>query len=655
VLPDAFALDPTDIAPHDRLTPSEEPHTKIRGVFRGKMFVLELLGTLSLRSDTRPVPVPAQQKRPLGLFAILGLSGRQGLSRDRIEAYLWPESSGPLARHSLDQTVYAIRRALASEIILSTGRELRLNPELVHIDLWEFEEAIRADQWAAAVSHYKGPLLDGSHFGDSRELESWIDAERARLRLEFQTAVEFLANRSAEAGDYSQSVTWWRRLANSDPLSGDAAKKLMRALGAAGDRVGAVKQARLYQDLVRQELEMEPDSEIEDLASAFSRPPITETVDTAARRRALTVAPSPSSEAPTPASREGGPGETDLPPLSPGIPPRMKRTRVAAVLSFSVLVVLVIGAVTVENRQSEAHRPILAANTAPRRSTMALPAARESYLRGLNAWSDGSKEGLDSAVVYFRRATELDPEYAEAYAGLADAHIMLGYFGYRPRDAMFPKAKAAALRSMQLDSTLASPHPALAYELAWERDFVGADSEYRKAVAFDPTYATAKAIALDPRYATAHQWYAILLMILGEKPGAVAASRRAANNDPFSLNVPVIEVTFEKWFTTYPAMTGNTSYGPGTIAGEVLSRIDDGVFTHLIARYEITDPSGTRSFKTVIQGKADNKTGRYGLSGIVAWGWMVGADVRVTFQRITPCQFGKLKLCFQGTIQIQRG
>ena len=241
------------------------------------MLVLELLGTLSLRNETPPVPVSAQQKRSLGLLAILALAGRQGFPRDRIETYLWPESSAPQARHSLDQTVYAIRHALGSDLILSSGRELRLNPDLVQVDAWEFEAAIRARQWAAAVERYKGTLLEGFHFADSRELESWIDTERARLRLEYQTAVEFLANLSAEAGDHSQSVTWWRRLANSDPLSAGVTKKLMLALAATGDRVGAVKHARLYQELVRQELEIEPDSEIEGLASTFSHPAITET------------------------------------------------------------------------------------------------------------------------------------------------------------------------------------------------------------------------------------------------------------------------------------------------------------------------------------------------------------------------------------------
>src|SRR5258706_7382175 len=97
------------------------------------MLTLELLGTLSLRDETRPVPVAAQQKRPLGLLAILGLGGKPGLSRDRIEAYLWPESSSARAQHALDQTVYAIRHALGSDVILATGRELRLNPDLVRI------------------------------------------------------------------------------------------------------------------------------------------------------------------------------------------------------------------------------------------------------------------------------------------------------------------------------------------------------------------------------------------------------------------------------------------------------------------------------------------------------------------------------------------
>ncbi len=242
------------------------------------MLTLELLGTLSLRDETRPVPVAAQQKRPLGLLAILGLGGKPGLSRDRIEAYLWPESAGARAQHALDQTVYAIRRALGSDVIVATGRELRLNSDLVWVDAWEFEQAIRAGQWTVAVGHYKGPLLDGFHFADSHELESWIDTNRTRLRLEYQKAIEFLANLAAEATDHSQAVMWLRRLANSDPLSAGATKKLMLALAAAGDRASAVQYARVYQELVRQDLEMEPDAEAITEAAAPRHPSVTPSV-----------------------------------------------------------------------------------------------------------------------------------------------------------------------------------------------------------------------------------------------------------------------------------------------------------------------------------------------------------------------------------------
>src|SRR5687768_8654213 len=250
------------------------------------MLVLELLGTLSLRGETGPAPPGVQQKRRLGLLAMLAVGGRQGLSRDRIEAYLWPESSAERARHALDQAVYAIRHALGSDFILSTGRELRLNPELVVADVWEFDAALRARDWAAAVGHYKGQLLDGFHLAESRELESWIEEERARLRRGYETALEFLAKLSADAGDHSQSVAWWRRLVASDPLSPAATKKLMLALATAGDRAGAVRHARLYQEVVRQQLEIEPDAEIERLAETLSRQAITERVGPAPLEKA---------------------------------------------------------------------------------------------------------------------------------------------------------------------------------------------------------------------------------------------------------------------------------------------------------------------------------------------------------------------------------
>jgi DNA-binding SARP family transcriptional activator len=490
------------------------------------MLVLELLGTLCLRGDNGPVPLAAQQNRPLGLLAILALGGKQGISRHRLEAYLWPESNAARARHALDQAVYNLRRTLGA-VIFSTGQELRLNPELISADVWSFDDAIRARQWTAAVDLYKGTLLDGFRFGESRELDAWIDAERARMLLQYQTAIEFLADRSAEAGDFSQDVTWRRRLASSDPLSVGATKKLMLALAASGDRAGAVKHARQYQDLVRQELEMEPDAEVERLISTLSHSPASEPAKTKpagiSTARAIDTPASPPREE---SSAEPAGGARQL-----RTPFRVEHSRIAMLVSVLVIAVLVIGALTVKNGDVR-NLANLGGNVELRLTRAPLPAARDEYLRGLNAWEDRTREGHDRAIVYFRHATELDPGYADAYAGLAEAYVRIGYFGYRPAEAMFPKAKAAARRSIELDNTLAAPHTALATELIWEHDFAGAESEYQKA------------ISLEPTNATAHQWHGVLLMILHRVRESVAEEKRASDLEPLSLQIQNNYATF---------------------------------------------------------------------------------------------------------------
>ena len=121
-----------------------------------------------------------------------------------------------------------------------------------------------------------------------------------------------------------------------------------------------------------------------------------------------------------------------------------------------------------------------------------------------------------------------------------------------------------------------------------------------------------------------------------------------------------VEVTFEKWFTTYPAMTGNTSHGAGTFAGRILERtaFDNGVIVKLEALYMITDPSGEgHSFTAHIQGTSNVQTQTAVLNGVITEGWRSGARVHVTFDVITPCALATgpsvMGVCFRGTIRIQ--
>jgi len=126
--------------------------------------------------------------------------------------------------------------------------------------------------------------------------------------------------------------------------------------------------------------------------------------------------------------------------------------------------------------------------------------------------------------------------------------------------------------------------------------------------------------------------------------------------DQSSNEAAATEITFTKWITTYPAMAGFTSNGPGTYAGKLLKRIpfDNGVIIQLQALYMITDPSGEgRSFTALIEGQENLQTQRAVLNGVITEGWRAGARVHVTFDVITPCEFGTRNTCFQGTIRVQ--
>ena len=154
------------------------------------------------------------------------------------------------------------------------------------------------------------------------------------------------------------------------------------------------------------------------------------------------------------------------------------------------------------------------------------PEAYESYLKGRYFWNKRTADGLKVALAYFKQAIEEDPKYAQAYSGLADTYALLGDWQYAvmtPKEA-FPEAKAAAIKSLELDSTLGEAHNSLAFVLdGFDWDFDSAGREFQRA------------IELNPGYATAHHWYAWHLSLLGRYDEALAEMRKAENLDPLSL------------------------------------------------------------------------------------------------------------------------
>jgi TolB-like protein/DNA-binding winged helix-turn-helix (wHTH) protein/Flp pilus assembly protein TadD len=154
------------------------------------------------------------------------------------------------------------------------------------------------------------------------------------------------------------------------------------------------------------------------------------------------------------------------------------------------------------------------------------PEAYEAYLKGRYFWNKRTAQGLRTAIDYFGRAIEIDPRYAEAYAGLADAYAIAGDWkmGVLPPQDAFARATAAAAEALALDDTLSEAHTSLALALdlyGW--NWVAAEAEYKHA------------IQLNPGYATAHQWYSWHLFMVGSNTEAMSELKKAENLDPLSL------------------------------------------------------------------------------------------------------------------------
>jgi len=239
------------------------------------MFTLRLLGSTSLDGPDGPVTGRAAMRQRIALLALLAVEHPRPISRDKLVAYLWPESGTDEARHQLRDSLYILRSALGDDSILSAGDDLRLNSDRLACDLWGFEAALQRDDPEAAVSAYKGPFLSGFHLSDSQEFEPWAERERSRLARLYGQALEQLAERATRKGDAVRSVEWWSRLASEDLFNSRIALRYMQALEAAGDRAGALRHANAHSELLRTELGAVPEREVVALADRLrleSRP-----------------------------------------------------------------------------------------------------------------------------------------------------------------------------------------------------------------------------------------------------------------------------------------------------------------------------------------------------------------------------------------------
>lgn len=151
------------------------------------------------------------------------------------------------------------------------------------------------------------------------------------------------------------------------------------------------------------------------------------------------------------------------------------------------------------------------------------PESYQSYLRGRYYWQKRTGDNLYKAIAEFQKAADKDPNYALAYAGLADSYALLeDYTGARTSETC-PKAKAFAERALQLDESLAEAHASLAFTFTQMWLWDQAEAEFKRS------------IELNPNYAPAHQWYSLHLRFRGRFEEGLSESKRAYAQEPLSL------------------------------------------------------------------------------------------------------------------------
>jgi TolB-like protein/Tfp pilus assembly protein PilF len=160
-----------------------------------------------------------------------------------------------------------------------------------------------------------------------------------------------------------------------------------------------------------------------------------------------------------------------------------------------------------------------------------VPEVYEAYLRGRHFQDERTYEGLRRSMEYFRKATDTDPAYAPAWAGMADTYNLQIFWGFTHPNEVFPQYKEAVMKALELDDDLAEAHATLA-DLKWFEnwDWNGAEMEFKRA------------LELNPSYANAHSWYANLLTEKGRAEEAIERRKQAQRLDPLSpiLNVAVV-------------------------------------------------------------------------------------------------------------------
>lgn len=590
------------------------------------MVTLKFLGGTSLSDDSGPVTGPAASRHGLAILALLARSPGKRMSRGKLVGFLWPETAETTARNRLNTHLYALRKRLGGEILISVGEDIRLNSDLVACDVFRFEEAMDTGSYEAAVDAYGGPFLDGFRLSGSRSFEEQVDRHAALLRRDYRRALEELADRAEDNGSPEQAVEWWRRLVEEDPYDSRVVRRLMESLVSAGNPTAAVRTAEKHTNRLRDELGVPPNEQVMALARRLE---IDEGSSEAASAVDLVFPGSRGARgiAVLPFEVLGGGEEASI--LANGLHTDLL-TRLAefsglqvisrtSVLRFAdtrmpipeigrelgVETVLEGGVQQAGDRlrlnvqlidaRSDVHlwaetfdREItaldlfeiqtelseqIASNLSVTLSAEEQVRARrkptgstEAYrlcLRGQVLLELRTGAQMWKAVEWFRRATVIDPGYARAWTGLANALLMLHEYAHPVTEDALAGARRAAERAADLDPESPAVQANLGLLHAASGEGAATIRALRRAVESSPSYAeahsllswyaplmgrvtegwkhAARAVDLDPLSHEAWANVSYCHVSLGEAEDAVAPARRSRELQPDYPTAPFYE------------------------------------------------------------------------------------------------------------------
>lgn len=250
-------------------------------------FCLRVFGTVALEGPCGAVTGRAVQQRPLALLALLASAHPHGWTRDKLVAFLWPDSDQERARHRLADVTHVIRKSLGEDAIISIGELVQLNRTRVESDVALFLTACEAGDFEAAVGAYTGPFLDGFALSGAPEFERWVEGQRQRLGDTYAEALHALTATAKAGGDQVAVAKWWKRLLAHDPYNSRYVLGLIEALALSGDPANAWLFLDEHERRLREDLEVDPPGDLrrragellagqppaDSVASAGAKPP----------------------------------------------------------------------------------------------------------------------------------------------------------------------------------------------------------------------------------------------------------------------------------------------------------------------------------------------------------------------------------------------